>query len=142
MLDAAFVRDHLDRVRGALVNRGLEAGAELGALAELDTSRRRLIPELENLRRQQNASGEEVARAKREGRDASDTFAASKARAQLIKDLESQLVSIEERRNAVLYTIPNLPHESVPVGRSAADNCEVRRHGDPPSFPFTPKAHW
>ncbi len=142
MLDAAFVRDHLDEVRAALERRGLTYEAELSGLGVLETRRRRLIPELEELRRQQNASGEEAARARREGRDASEILAASKARAQLIKQREAEVDQLEAERRGVLLTLPNLPHESVPHGTSPADNLEVRRHGEPPSFTFTPKAHW
>jgi seryl-tRNA synthetase len=142
MLDPAFVRDHLDDVRAGLERRGLNVDAELAALSGLETRRRQLIPELEELRRQQNAAGEEAARARREGRDPAEIFAASKARAQLIKEREAVVDQLEGERRNVLLTLPNLPHESVPFGSSAADNREVRRHGDPPSFGFTPKAHW
>ena len=71
MLDPAFVRDHLDEVRTGLRNRGLEPDAELEQLATLEARRRRLIPEVEGLKREQNAAGDEVARAKRQGHDAS-----------------------------------------------------------------------
>ncbi len=142
MIDAAFVRDHLDEVRAALERRGLKVDAELSSLAALDARRRKLIPELEELRRQQNASGEEAARARREGRDPSDIFTASKARAQLIKQLETEVDALETERRGVLLTLPNLPHESVPHGASAADNRDVRRVGEPPAFSFVPKAHW
>ncbi|MEK6629719.1 MAG: serine--tRNA ligase, partial [Acidobacteriota bacterium] len=141
MLDPAFVRDQLDAVRQKLAERGLPMEAELDALAALDAGRRRLIPEVEELKRQQNASGHEVARAKKAGQDASHLFAANKARGQHIKLLETELAEIEDRRKAILLTIPNLPHESVPVGRTAADNREMRRWGDPPRFDFTPKSH-
>ncbi|MGE5813620.1 MAG: serine--tRNA ligase, partial [Acidobacteriota bacterium] len=142
MLDPAYVRDHLDDVRAGLERRGLNVDAELATLSELETRRRQLIPELEELRRQQNASGEEAARARRDGRDPSEIFAASKARAQLIKEREAVVDQLEGERRTVLLTLPNLPHSSVPFGSGAADNREVRRHGEPPSFAFTPKAHW
>jgi seryl-tRNA synthetase len=142
MLDAAFVRDRLAEVRAALDRRGVKAESELQTLGALDARRRQLIPELEELRRQQNASGEEVARAKREGRDPSEIFAAGKARGQLIKQKEAALDEIESERRNVLLVLPNLPHSSVPVGSSAAGNREVRRHGEPPSFSFQPRAHW
>jgi seryl-tRNA synthetase len=142
MIDPAFVRDHLDDVRAALDRRGARAESDLARLATLDGRRRQLIPELEELRRQQNAAGEEVARAKREGRDASATFASSKVRAQLIKQKEADLEALESERRDALLVLPNLPHASVPVGKSAVDNQEVRRHGDPPSFGFPPRAHW
>ncbi len=142
MIDPAFVRDHLDEVRAAFRNRGLDADADLEQLATLETRRRRLIPEIEGLKREQNAAGDEVARAKRQGQDATPLFAASKARGQQIRQLEIQLDQTEHQRTALLLTLPNLPHASVPVGRTAADNQEVRRHGEPPVFDFDPKPHW
>ena len=142
MIDPVFVRDHLDEVRAAFKNRGLEADADLEQLATLETRRRRLIPEIEGLKREQNAAGDEVARAKRQGQDATPLFAASKARGQHIRQLEIQLDQTEHQRTALLLTLPNLPHASVPVGRTAADNQEVGRHGEPPVFDFEPKPHW
>ena len=118
MLDPAFVRDHLDDVRAAFRNRGLDADAELEQLATLETRRRRLIPEIEGLKREQNTAGDEVARAKRQGQDATPLFAANKARAQQIRQLEIQLDQTEQQRTALLMTLPNLPHASVPVGAS------------------------
>jgi seryl-tRNA synthetase len=142
MLDAAFVRDHMDDVRTGLRNRGLNPDAELEQLATLEARRRRLIPEVEGLKREQNAAGDEVARAKRQGKDASDIFAANKARALRIRQLETELDQVEQQRSALLMTIPNLPHASVPVGASAEENQEVRRHGEPRTFDFEPRAHW
>ncbi len=142
MLDPIYVREHMDQVRAGLCSRGLQPDAELEQLATLEARRRRLIPELEGLKREQNAAGDEVARVKRQGRDASGIYAANKARAQHIHQLEIQLDQVEQQRTMLLMTIPNLPHSSVPVGSSAADNREVRRHGEPPSFDFDPKPHW
>ena len=142
MLDPGFVRDHMDDVRTGLRNRGLTLDAELEQLATLEARRRRLIPEIEGLKREQNAAGDEVARAKRQGKDASDIFGANKARAQQIRQLEMQLDQVEQQRSALLMTIPNLPHASVPVGATAEDNQEVRRHGEPRTFDFDPKPHW
>jgi len=142
MLDPAFVRDHIDEVRLALRNRGVDADADLEELAKLETRRRTLIPELEELKRQQNISGDEVARAKRQGLDPSGIFAANRARAQQIKQREIEVGAVEEQRRARLLTLPNMPHPSVPVGRAAADNREVRRWGEPRVFDFEPKAHW
>jgi seryl-tRNA synthetase len=120
----------------------LEPDAELEQLSTLETRRRRLIPEVEGLKREQNAAADQVARAKRQGEDATPIFAANKARAQQIKQLEIQLEQIEQQRSMILMTLPNLPHASVPVGRSADDNVEVRRSGEPLHFDFEPKPHW
>jgi seryl-tRNA synthetase len=142
MLDAGYVRDHIDDVRAGLRHRGLQPDAELEQIVTLETRRRRLIPEMEGLKREQNAAGDEVARAKRQGKDASEIFAANKARAVQIRQLEVQVDQVEHQRASLLMTIPNLPHASVPVGTSAADNQEVRRHGEPRPFDFEPRPHW
>jgi seryl-tRNA synthetase len=142
MLDPAVLRDHPDRVKSALQNRGLEPDALLAELGTLDERRRALIVDVETLKRAQNASGEEVARLKRLGEDASGVFDANRQRGQRIKELDAELQIFEEQRTALLQTIPNLPHESVPVGSDASHNAEVRRVGDPPSFDFAPQPHW
>src|SRR5215217_1462396 len=142
MIDPAIVRDDPDGVKSALQNRGLEPDALLAELGTLDERRRALIVDVETLKRAQNASGEEVARLKRLGEDASGVFDANRQRGQRIKELDAELQTFEEQRTAVLQTIPNLPHESVPVGSDASHNAEVRRVGDPPSFDFSPQPHW
>ena len=142
MIDAAFVRDHTDDVRRALHSRGLDIDADLEQIVALEMRRRRLIPEMEGLKREQNAAADEVARAKRQQQDATPIFAANKARAQQIKQLEIQLEQIESQRSSLLMTLPNLPHASVPQGKSADDNAEVRREGTPREFDFEPQAHW
>ena len=142
MLDPALLRENLDAVRAALHKRGTDLTAELDELATLESRRRRLLPEIEGLKREQNAAGDEVARARRQGLDATKIQEASRARNQQIKQLGVELETIEQRRNRGLLTIPNVPHESVPVGTSSADNVEVRRRGMPPEFAFAPQAHW
>jgi len=142
MLDPAFVREHPERVRTGLQNRGLQPDSLLAELGTLDENRRALIVEVETLKREQNAAGEEVARIKRGGGDASGVFEANRQRSQRIKQLDAELAAIEEQRQGVLLTVPNLPHESVTVGATAAENTEVRRGGEPRTFDFTPKPHW
>src|SRR5258708_7818005 len=142
MLDPAYVREHLEDVRTGLRNRGLDADAILEPFASLDARRREQILEVEGLKREQNAAGEEVARAKKQGLDPSGVFAANKARALQIKQLEAALEDVEQKRTDLLMTVPNLPHASVPVGKSAGDNVEVRRHGAPRTFDFDPRPHW
>ena len=142
MLDPALLRENLEAVRAALQNRGVNLAGELDELATLESRRRRLLPELEGLKREQNAAGDEVARAKRQGLDASKIQEASRARNQQIKQLGIELDTIEQRRNRGLLNIPNVPHSSVPVGKSSEDNVEVRRHGTPREFGFVPQAHW
>ena len=142
MLDPAYVRDNQDVVKRGLASRGRNVDAELEQLSVLETQRRRLIPELEGLKREQNAAADEVARIKRQGKDASAIFEANRQRAQQIRQLSVELDQVEQRRTAILMSLPNVPHESVPVGKSAADNQVVRTWGEPRQFDFEPQAHW
>src|SRR5438132_7512309 len=131
MLDPVFVRDHQEEVRRGLKKRGLNIDGDLEAFATLENRRRRLIPELEGLKREQNTSGDEVARAKRQGRDASSIFEANRQRAQQIRQMAIELDQVEHQRTALLMSWPNLPHESVPEGKSAAENEVIRTWGQP-----------
>ena len=142
MIDPALMRDRQTDVEARLRTRGIDPSRELSALAALEADRRRLIPAVETLKRDQNAAGDAVARAKRAGDDPSAIFAENKARAGRIRELEAELAEVERTRDALMLTLPNLPHESVPVGSSAAENVEVRRWGAPPAFAFAPKPHW
>ncbi len=142
MLDPAFVRDNLETVRAGYANRGLDATAELEQLAGLESHRRRLIPHIEGLKREQNTASDQVVQAKRQKLDTSHIFEANKARGLTIKQLEIELEGIEAQRTKIVTTLPNLPHASVPIGRSAADNVVVRTWGEPRVFDFEPQAHW
>lgn len=142
MLDPSYIRDHIEEVRTGLRNRGLDPDKALEQIATLETARRRMIPEVEGLKRAQNTSGDEIARAKRMGQDTAPVQEANRTRAQQIKQLGIQLDSIEHQRTTAVLNLPNLPHASVPVGTSAADNVEVRRVGDPRAFDFAPQPHW
>jgi seryl-tRNA synthetase len=142
MIDPNYLRDHLEDVRRRLATRGGDFSAELDALASIDTERLAAIQAVENLKREQNAAGEQVAKAKKEGRDATALLAENKERATKIKSLEPALADLEARRDQILLALPNLPHESVPVGKSAEDNPVVRTWGEPKTFAFAPKPHW
>src|SRR3954465_4968888 len=142
MLDPAFIRDHIEDVRAGLKNRGLDPDKSLEEIATLETARRRIIPELEGLKRAQNTSGDEIARAKRQGPDTTPVQEANRARGQQIKQLGFQLESIDHQRTVAVLNLPNLPHASVPIGKSAGENVEVRRVGEPRTFDFTPQSHW
>jgi seryl-tRNA synthetase len=143
MLDPAYVRDHQDEVRRGLESRGMtNVDGDLEQLATLENRRRRLIPELEGLKRDQNAAGDEVARAKRQGKDATAIFEANRQRAQQIRQLGIELDQVEHQRTKLLMALPNVPHATVPLGKSEADNVVVRTWGEPTTFDFEPQAHW
>jgi len=142
MLDLAFVREHLDLVERKLRDRGMDPGAVLGDFRVLDTERRKLITEAETLKAQQNKASEQIAQLKKQKQDATAQIEAMKGFREKIKQAEELAAEKDNGLRQLLAGIPNLPHESVPVGKTTEDNVEVRRWGTPPRFDFTPKPHW
>ena len=142
MLDLNFVRENLPLVEEKLRQRGMDPAVVLKDFREVDTQRRQAITEAETSKAQRNKASEEIAKLKKSGQDASAAIAQTKDLRERIQALETTAADLDTRLREILTGIPNLPHESVPVGHSADDNVEVRRWGTPPKFDFTPKAHW
>ena len=142
MLDPNLLREHLDDVRARLETRGDGLGGDLDRLVRMDAERRAILPVLETARHARKDVGERIARAKRAGEPVDALIAAGQEQHAVIKAQEAKLESVEEARGAQALRIPNVPHASVPVGRSEDDNVEVRRHGEPPRFDFAPRPHW
>ena len=145
MLDPALLREHFDDVRARLETRSDEHNADLDRLMKADRERRAILPELETNRRARKLVGEQVARARKAGENGgklAELMQTGQEHGAVIKALEARLGSVEEERDACAHTLPNLPHASVPVGSSEADNVEIRRHGEPPRFDFDPRPHW
>jgi seryl-tRNA synthetase len=109
---------------------------------EVDTQRRKAITEAETMKARRNQATEEIAKLKRSGQDASTAIAETKDLREQIQEREKIAADFDTRLQEILSGIPNMPHESVPVGHSAEENVEVRRWGTPPKFDFTPKPHW
>ena len=142
MLDLGFVREHLPLIEEKLRLRGMDPGAVLGDFQALDGERRRLITEAETLKAQRNRAAEEIARLKKDKKDAEQLVAQNKGMRTRGEDLEKQAAEKEEKLRGLMASIPNLPHSSVPPGKSPADNQEIRRWGTPAKFDFTAKPHW
>ncbi len=141
MHDLNYFRDHLDDVYGAMLGRrGISV--DLNWFRDLDENRRRAITQAEQLKAQRNKNSEEIARLKKNKQDADKLIAAMKEVSEKIKDWDVRIAALDAQQLEFLLTIPNVPHSSVPVGASAADNKEVRRWGAPPKFDFAPKPHW
>ncbi len=141
MLDLRFVRDNAELVRERLAARGA-APSILDEFVQLDVERRALLAEVEGLRQRRNELSKEVAELKRQGTSTSDVVARVAVEAPLLTGLEKQLKEKEELLHEAALFLPNLPHASVPIGKSAEDNVEIRRWGIPRQFPFAPKSHW
>jgi seryl-tRNA synthetase len=140
VLDLKFVRENIDLVREKLVLRGDDL--DLSPFIQLEQERRDLIQEVEALRSKRNQVSDEISKIKQKKGDASDLISQMREVSDRIKAIEVVLKDKEEWVQAFLLVIPNIPHESVPVGKGDADNKEVHKWGEPPSFAFEPKAHW
>ncbi len=142
MLDLGFVRDNLALVEEKLRQRGMNPDEVLKGFPEIDARRRAAITEAETLKAQRNKASEQIAQLKKNKQDASALIEETKQAREKIAELEKNVEAADAAMREILVSIPNLPHESVPVGKSEHDNKEVRQWGAKPTFDFTPKPHW
>jgi seryl-tRNA synthetase len=142
MLDLNFVRDNLPRVEEMLRQRGADPAAVLKDFRDVDTQRRQAITEAETMKARRNKASEDIAKLKKAGQDAAAAIAETKELREQIQTREKTAADLDARLQEILSGIPNVPHESVPVGYNAEENVEVRRWGAPPKFDFSPKPHW
>lgn len=125
MLDLKFIRENPELVKQGVENKNEKNNVD--TILELDVQRRELITKGEELKAKKNQVSAEVGKLKREGKDADDVIAQMKSVADEIKEIDEKLRSVDEELKSFLLTVPNLPHKSVPVGKSANDNVEARR---------------
>src|SRR5438270_779652 len=142
MLDLAFVRNNLPKIEEMLRNRGMDPKATLKDFPTVEAQRRQAIQSAETLKAERNRLSAKIPQMKKAGEDPSQIMADTKDMRVQIQELEKAAEEYDSRLSELLIGIPNMPHESVPVGKSAEDNVEVRRWGTPPKFDFTPKPHW
>jgi seryl-tRNA synthetase len=140
MLDLKTLRKRLPYIKERLALRGVEINWDY--FERIDAERLKLIEEVESLRRQLNEISEEIPLKKRKGEEVSDLLSQLRELSKRLKNLEQSLKEKEEELRAFLLRIPNLPHESVPIGEGPEQNREVRKWGEPPEFDFEPKPHW
>ena len=142
MLDLSFVRDNLPRIEEMLRQRGMNPDIVLKDFRTIDGQRRQAITSAETLKAERNRLSEQIAGMKKSGQDASQIIAETKEMRVQIQEMEAAAQEYDTRLTELLVGIPNMPHESVPVGKGAEDNVEVRRWGAPPRFAFAPRPHW
>jgi seryl-tRNA synthetase len=140
MHDLNYFRDHLDVFADMAKKRSM--ALDLDGFRALDKERRALITANEQRKAQRNKASDEIARLKKEKQPADVLIAEMKQVSELIKQSDERITGLDATQRELLLTIPNVPHSSVPVGASAAENVEVHRWGGPPKFDFTPKPHW
>ncbi|MCL6587149.1 MAG: serine--tRNA ligase [Anoxybacillus sp.] len=141
MLDLKFLRANFTEVKEKLKHRG-EDLTDFARFEELDTKRRELIAKAEELKNKRNEVSQQIAVLKREKKDADHLIAEMREVGDHIKALDDELREVEEALEMLLLSIPNIPHESVPIGETENDNVEIRKWGEPRTFSFEPKPHW
>jgi seryl-tRNA synthetase len=140
MHDLAYFRANFDRLAERLATRGTPLN--LDQFRQLDARRRAAISQSEQLKSRRNQESAQIAQRKRLGEDTAEQQTQVRAIGEEIASFDEQVKTLDEEFRQMLAGIPNIPHESVPVGKDAEDNVEVRRVGDPPRFDFEPQAHW
>jgi len=140
MHDLGYFRSNFDAVLDRLATRGFSM--DRSQFLDLDTRRRAAVTETETLRAQVNADSQEIGKLKKAGADTTAQQESVRAAKDRIAALDEQLKSLDDEFRGILQGIPNLPHESVPVGKNEHDNVEVRREGTPPAFDFPAQPHW
>ncbi len=140
MHDLSYFRTHLEAIADRLSARGL--ALDLAQFRDLDARRRAALTETESLRAQRNSESMEIAKLRKLGADTTEQQAKVRAIGGRIGDLEEGVKAVDEEFHELMAGIPNVPHESVPTGKGAEDNAEVRRYGEPRAFSFEAKAHW
>ena len=140
MLDMKVLRNEPEKVKRAFLKR--KENFDLDGLFELDDLRKQLIFENEQKKAQQNTVSKQIPMLKKEGKDTTEVFAEMKKLSDEIKETDAKVRELEEKINAIMLTIPNIPNETVPQGDTDEDNVEIRKWGEPTKFDFEPKAHW
>ncbi|MGM8212880.1 serine--tRNA ligase [Virgibacillus sp. W0430] len=141
MLDIKFLRTNFEEITKKLAYRG-EDLSELDKFSVYDERRRALIAETESLKAQRNETSKQISILKKEKQDAADAIHEMRKVGDRIKALDTELTEVQLKLDKIMYSIPNIPHESVPIGEDEEDNVEVRKWGTIPSFSFTAKPHW
>ena len=141
MLDVRYVRDNFEAVKAKLAKRG-EDISEFDQFETLDQKRRELIAKTEELKSERNKVSEQISTMKRNKENADDAIARMRQVGDEIKALDEELRDVEEKFTHMMMRIPNIPHDSVPVGDTEDDNVTHRTWGEVPTFSYEPKAHW
>ena len=140
MLEPKFIRANTDTIRSAIDNKGEKV--DLDRYLELDEERRKMLTEADELKAERNRVSKEIAEAKRGGEDAAAKIDSMRTLSQRIKEMDDRLKAVEDQTSDLLMWIPNVPHPSVPIGRTEDDNVILRHWGEKPEFDFQPVPHW
>ena len=140
MLDIRWIRSNVEETKRFLANRNNDMNID--ALLSLDTEKRSLLVESEELKAKRNEGSRKVSQAKAAGEDASGLMEEMRLVGERVKTIDARITEIDATLDDLLLRVPNRPHETCPVGRDENDNVEIRKWGEVPTFPFEPKPHW
>ena len=142
MFDIRLIRSDPDRVKQAMKTRNKNMDAAVDEVLKIDAQRREILAKADGMKAQQNAASKQIPKIKKEGGDVSAIMAEMKALSEQVKECDAKLSELEKAQSDLLLGFPNMPHESVPVGKDDSENVEVRRWGEPTKFDYEPKPHW
>ena len=142
MFDIRLIRSDPDRVKQAMKTRNKDMDAAVDEVLKIDAERREILAKADGMKAQQNAASKQIPKIKKEGGDVSAIMAEMKALSEQVKECDAKLSALEKAQTDLLLGFPNMPHESVPVGKDDSENVEVRRWGEPTKFDYEPKPHW
>ncbi|MBV9442555.1 MAG: serine--tRNA ligase [Acidobacteriaceae bacterium] len=140
MHDLNFFRNNLDQIAERLATKGFQL--DIGVFRALDTQRRQAVTESEQLKAERNSATAEIGKLRKQGQDTAEQQTRVRAIGERISALDEDVRKLDDEFKDFLGRVPNVPHESVPLGRTEADNVEIHRWGSPREFSFPPKAHW
>ena len=142
MLDIKLIRENSDRVKQAMKNRNGDYDEIIDRVLACDEKRRELNSKADTLKAKQNQASKQIPQSKKQGGDVSAILAEMNEIKAEIKGMDAEIAQVEAEQKELILSIPNIPNETVPIGKSDADNVEIRRWGEPKQFDFEPKAHW
>ena len=142
MLDMKRIRQNPELVKQAMKNRNKNMDELIDRMLAIDSDRRELMQQADELKAEQNKASREIPALKKEGKDTAAIMERMKQISDTIKELDAKFAEMDDLQKELLYSIPNVPHETVPVGTDDSQNREVRRVGEPQQFAYEPQGHW
>ena len=142
MLDIKQIRENPEQVKAAMRSRNKDMDSLIDELLAIDIKRRELMTTTDTMKQEQNAASRDIPRIKKEGGDIGVIMTRMNKLKETIKNNNAALAELETKQELIMFEFPNIPHETVPVGKDDSDNVEVRRWGEPSEFDFEAKPHW
>lgn len=142
MLDIKTIKKDPEAVKKAIRTRNANLDSVIDKVVEIDELRRKIISDVENMKSEQNSFNKKIPTMKKAGEDISGIMEDLKELSNKISEKNKELSSLETQQRDLILTIPNIPHESVPIGKDDSENVEIRKHGEPRNFAFEVKSHW